>query len=600
VSAAEGPKFKLLVELGRGGMATVYLAVVRGPAGFNKLVVIKCLRPSLAAEPEFLEMFLAEARLAARINHPNVVQTNEVGFDDGFYYIAMEYIEGPTLEAMVRKAGPGFPLGLHLHIIIQVLAGLHHAHELKDFDGHPVNVVHRDVSPHNIMISYDGNVKLLDFGIAKAADSSGNTRTGILKGKCAYMAAEQFGGHNVDRRADIFSAGICLWQAITGARLWKGLSDAEIFSRLSRGEIPSPKTVNPSLPDELVAICMRALALRPEDRFSSAASFAAALEQFVANNPRYQATPRQLATFVAETFAAERTQMRENTDAQLRLAASTGGNLVTFQSDLASGILPASPFAPAQRRSRTPLLLLVGLLILGAAGTVFALRTRSAAVRAQTSGADVGAAQAKVLIRVQPESAKIFFDDAPLSGNPASASLARDGLSHRVRAEAPGFVRKTELVVLDSSNVSVDLELEKEVKDDEVDPFGNKLTALTSKALPAGSRLYLDNVLLPTNPATAKYPRDGKPHQLRAEAVGFVTKTQNITFDSPRVNVAITLDRDPRPATPARATPTPKEPAAAHLQPAAAPHPAAPPPPTPPTPAKPGAQKPLDRDDPWK
>src|SRR5262252_9515057 len=136
-------------------MATVYLAVVRGPAGFNKLVVVKCLRPSLAAEPEFLEMFLAEARLAARINHPNVVQTNEVGFDGDFYYIAMEYLEGQTLTSILRSAkdAGGFPSNLYVHVLIDMLAGLHHAHELADFDGTPLNVVHRDVSPQNVIVT---------------------------------------------------------------------------------------------------------------------------------------------------------------------------------------------------------------------------------------------------------------------------------------------------------------------------------------------------------------------------------------------------------------------------------------------------------------
>src|SRR5205085_3860900 len=141
-----------------------------------------------------------------------------------------------------------------------------------------LNVVHRDVSPHNIMVSYDGQAKLLDFGIAKAADSGSNTRTGILKGKCAYMAAEQFGGHNVDRRADIFAAGVILWQALTGRKLWEGLSDAEIFAKLARGEIASPVSLRPDLPTELVDICMRALAAKREDRFATAADFAAALE----------------------------------------------------------------------------------------------------------------------------------------------------------------------------------------------------------------------------------------------------------------------------------------------------------------------------------
>jgi serine/threonine-protein kinase len=583
-------------------MATVFLAVVRGPAGFNKMIVVKCLRPSLAAEREFLEMFLAEARLAARINHPNVVQTNEVGFDGQYYFISMEYIDGPTLETIVRKTGGTFPVALHLQVIIQTLAGLHHAHELKDFDGKPLNVVHRDVSPHNIMVSYDGHVKLLDFGIAKAADSGGNTRTGILKGKCAYMAAEQFGGHDVDRRADIFAAGVCLWQAITGSRLWKGLSDAEIFSRISRGEIPSPKTVQPNLPDELVHICMRALAPAAADRFSTAAEFATALEDFVARNPGYGASNRDLARFVSETFTAERAAMKEKVDEQLRLAAS-GATLVSFQSDLASGVMPTTaPMVLPQKRRSGMWVVPVLLLALAVAAGAFVLNTqRKKAVAARES--NPSAAQARISIHVTPDTAKVFFDDAPLEGNPATASLARDGLSHRVRAEAPGYARKTQLVVLDNSNVTLDIDLEKEDQADEVDPFGNKLTALTFKSVPPTARLYLDNVLLPTNPSTAKYPRDGRAHQLKADAPGFVAKTVTVNFDAAQASSTITLDRDPKWTPPPipkaghrAAAPAAKEtPAAEAPAPAAQPKPAA-------APAAAPGQKPksLDREDPWK
>src|SRR5262249_1019787 len=163
--------------------------------------------------------------------------------DGQYYYIAMEYLDGQPLEAILRRARDKtetktIPIELHLKIIADALAGLHFAHELTDFDGTPLNVVHRDMSPHNVMVTYEGWIKVLEFGIAKAADSSSDTHTGIMKGKCGYMAAEQFGGKQVDRRADVFAVGVMLWQAATGQRLWKNLSDAEIFAKLAKNEVP--------------------------------------------------------------------------------------------------------------------------------------------------------------------------------------------------------------------------------------------------------------------------------------------------------------------------------------------------------------------------
>lgn len=175
-------KYHLLATLGRGGMAEVFLAVIQGPAGFSKLVVLKELRPELSSEPEFLSMFLDEARLAARLQHPNVVQTNEVGHEGSRHFIAMEYLDGQPLSRVLSRMRGQLPLPLHLRVLSETLAALHYAHELRDFDGTPLAVVHRDVTPHNVFVTYDGEVKLVDFGIAKATDSSTETRTGVLKG----------------------------------------------------------------------------------------------------------------------------------------------------------------------------------------------------------------------------------------------------------------------------------------------------------------------------------------------------------------------------------------------------------------------------------
>src|SRR5262245_60556486 len=227
-------RYRVLSELGRGGMSNVYLAVARGPSGVNKLVVLKALLPDLATEPYALTMFLDEARLAAQLNHPNVVQTYEVGTEGDRHVMVMEYLEGQPLSAVMKyaeRSGAPLPMKLHLRIIVNALEGLHYAHELRAYDGAALELVHRDVSPQNVFVTYDGQVKVLDFGIAKAASSSTHTATGIVKGKISYMAPEQMIADNVDRRADIYSIGCMLWAAATGKKLWKDNPDLQIMRR---------------------------------------------------------------------------------------------------------------------------------------------------------------------------------------------------------------------------------------------------------------------------------------------------------------------------------------------------------------------------------
>ncbi|MEA2749443.1 MAG: eukaryotic-like serine/threonine-protein kinase, partial [Myxococcales bacterium] len=264
-------RYRRLAELGRGGMATVYLAAARGPQGFTKLVVLKELRPDLAQDAEFRSMFLDEARLAARLNHPNVVQTYEVGEDGNRQVIVMEYLEGQPLS----RARKVLPSPLVYFALSNVLTGLEHAHDLLDFQGRPLKVVHRDVSPHNIFVTYSGEVKLCDFGIAKAADSSAVTATGDMKGKLSYMAPEQARGEAVDARADLFAVGVVLWETATGRRLWNNMQDVQILAQLLSGSIPSARSVDPSVPESLERICMKALAFEPAQRYATAAEMQA-------------------------------------------------------------------------------------------------------------------------------------------------------------------------------------------------------------------------------------------------------------------------------------------------------------------------------------
>ncbi|HEX6240152.1 MAG TPA: serine/threonine-protein kinase, partial [Polyangiales bacterium] len=211
--------YNLLASLATGGMAKVYLALRAGPAGFNKLLVVKVLRDDGPGGVEDgLSMFWDEARLAAQLVHPNIVHTYEVGENQGEYFLAMEYLDGQSYRAVSKRAAGRGPLSLaeHLRILSESARGLHYAHQLKDFSGQPLGVVHRDVSPQNIFVTYDGQVKVLDFGIAKTRDAEHKTQVGVIKGKIDYMAPEQLRGSELDGRADVFALGVMLWEAISG------------------------------------------------------------------------------------------------------------------------------------------------------------------------------------------------------------------------------------------------------------------------------------------------------------------------------------------------------------------------------------------------
>ncbi len=315
-SSARGTR--LLLELGRGGMGIVYLALAHGHGGFTKLKVVKRLRPDIADDPRARQMFLDEAKLAARLLHPNIVQTNEVGFDGKHYFMEMEYLEGQSFDALQRRAGGldvAIPLDTQLWIITQTLAGLHHAHEQRDLNGTPLNVVHRDVSPHNVFLTYDGAVKVLDFGIAKAADTQSETTTGVVKGKATYMAPEQAAHKPTDRRADIFACGVMLWQAVTGQRLWAGMNDFQIYVKLTEGTIPSPRSVQPEVSEALDAICVKALAPAAANRYGTAAEMQSAIEDHLEATGT-KAGPKTVAKLLGELFAERRAQVQAEIEAR--------------------------------------------------------------------------------------------------------------------------------------------------------------------------------------------------------------------------------------------------------------------------------------------
>ena len=240
------PKYRRLAVIGHGGMADVHLAIAQGAGDFKKLVVLKELRPGFAGRAEHLAMFLQEARIAARMAHENVVTTYEIGDVDGRPFIAMEFLDGQPLHRVLRRLHEdgGLPLHEHLGVLVQVLAGLQHAHELCDYDGRPLGLVHRDATPHNVVVTYEGRAKLVDFGITRGVDGEADTAVGTFKGKASYAAPEQARGAAIDRRTDIFAVGVMLWEALANRRMWADLSEVAIIARLRGAEVPAlPETV---------------------------------------------------------------------------------------------------------------------------------------------------------------------------------------------------------------------------------------------------------------------------------------------------------------------------------------------------------------------
>jgi serine/threonine protein kinase len=280
--ALRGGRYETLREIASGGMAKVHLGRALGAGGFERLVAIKAMHPHLAGEQEFVDMFLDEARLAARIRHPNVVGTIDVQQDAEGIFLVMEYVEGPPLSAILkerRRVGDRVPIEVSLRIFLDVLAGLQAAHDLAGGDGAPLQLVHRDVSPQNILVGVDGIARITDFGIARAESRLSSTQGNQVKGKVPYMAPEQVQGLPIDRRTDVYAAGAVLWELLTGERLVRGENVAECIRKIMSGPPRSPLEVNPRVAEPLSEACQKALRPSPDERFATAAAFAEAIEQ---------------------------------------------------------------------------------------------------------------------------------------------------------------------------------------------------------------------------------------------------------------------------------------------------------------------------------
>lgn len=297
-------QYRLLERIGVGGMAEVWKARMTGLEGFQKTVAIKKILPHLTDSPDFVEMFIDEAKLAAELNHANIIHIYDLGKIDQDYYIAMEYVEGENLRGILdaaREADRRVPLAIALYVTSHLASALDHAHRRRDFEDREMELVHRDVSPQNVLIGYEGTIKLCDFGIVKAVAKASHTQMGALKGKLQYMSPEQAWGRPVDGRSDIFSLGSILFELLTGRRLFTGASEMEILEAVREARVVPPSEVEPTVPPEIDALVLRALARAPEDRFATAGDMARRVDEILQGMaPRPGAS--ELAAFVAELF----------------------------------------------------------------------------------------------------------------------------------------------------------------------------------------------------------------------------------------------------------------------------------------------------------
>jgi eukaryotic-like serine/threonine-protein kinase len=475
-------KYTLLRALATGGMAAVYLALQRSVAGFEKLVVIKRVLPALASDAEFVEMLLQEARTAATLNHPNVVQTFDVGESEGTYYIAMEHINGEDIRSIVRgmrrKSVSAFPLEHTLSIVLGTCAGLAYAHERRDLEGKPLGIVHRDISPQNILITYSGDVKIVDFGIAKSTEQvkSQGSESGKLKGKVPYMSPEQARCEELDHRSDIFAVGILLFELTTGRRLFKAKSDFETLKLICEKAYPKPSQIRPNYPPELERIVVKALERDREDRYQSARDMQADLETFIRDRKIAASTVdlgRWMTFLFEEKIASQKEALQDvkqladviatqQTDGEMYGALSTGTRVTA--SVTGSGIQGLGEKRSRDRRQYMVFGLMATMLIVaGVIGLSIVGRPsgQPQSPAARKTGPEVAAAEKRgqVVVKTNPPGAYVrVAGELHGSRTPTTIKKLPLDMDLEVKVSKEGFEDLTKTVSLDEDALTRTLE----------------------------------------------------------------------------------------------------------------------------------------------
>ncbi len=478
-------KYELIEQIGQGGMAEVYLAKQIGDlAGFEKQVALKTIFPHLTEREDLVMMFLDEARIAAQLNHPNIVQVYDLGQVDDTLYIAMEYVHGQDLRRICEvgiERDDFLPRDLAARIMADAAAGLHYAHTSVDSQGKPRNIVHRDVSPQNILVSMDGQVKVGDFGVAKAEDRLGHTRSGQRKGKLSYMSPEQLEGRKVDARSDVYTLGIVLYETTVRTRLFRGRSDFETMSLIASGKVTPPSDLRPDFPAELEAVIMKALQMRPEDRFQSAQDFHMALEDWLHDQER-RVGPVELSAYMRRLFPTGVGVAAVDQAGQQQPATQPMVDVRSAQQPAPAG--PANPGAAPARRGPPP----------GASGPPAGARPPASA--APPGGAPPAAQQPAPADDLQDDGGwDVDVDEIGDFGSRRTTVLTVLGILAAIVGVA--------VVVYASMNTSTDLETDQQKALDRA----KKLAAAQADKIPEAPDLV--EVSLATEPAGAHVVVDG-------------------------------------------------------------------------------------------
>ena len=569
-----GASYRELFTIGSGGSANISIAMAEGLAGFSKLVVLKTIREDLTSNAAATKMFLDEARLSARMNHPNVVQVYEVFLRQGIPVIVMEFLDGQPLSAVLAQAyeQKSLTLEMSVSILVKVLAALHYAHTLTEFTGQPLGLIHRDVSPHNVMLTYDGQVKLVDFGIAKLAGAQHQTRTGVVKGKLTYMAPEQFTG-KVDCRSDVFGVGVMLWELATQRRFWGDLPEPALIGRLISGDLPH-KSKPSSMDDELYRICCKALAFSPDGRYETAAAMQEELERYLLKRGAV-VTQAALGRLVVETCGEARRKVQSAIREQLsqhgvlltgsfdgltpeRGRAKPEGTLSGERVRPRPGSLDAStgglrrkagaePTTPGGLRKKLGAEQSSGGLRRKAGAeptTTGGLRRKlgdgtTTAGRGEPSGAlgPLGNPEGAASTDAQPAGVASKPPNAPASQPAPLRLFGGVAPTARVGVALAGFGTLAVLILALGLATPADPAASQAAPTPPsawtAPPAEAKRSVrINASAAPAGASWYLDDQKLDSNPLELSIPSDGALHTLRAQAAGFKPFIKSVRFDA--------------------------------------------------------------------